>query len=191
MLPSYATVSLPQVTEDKENQGRPQQASTHKPAASPSERGTDDKCAGSAADHAGDHPTAGSDAQAEPDECPSSSKRHTGSPAQRGVVNDSAVCRASLSVSAAPDTKSDDRGDNDMSEGGDVSDAGQSRSQASDAEPAESGVEMWDEEDELDDAFRQERMAGVTLEAGGHDGDCGREHLVAASLLLPLFSAQT
>ena len=78
-----------------------------------------------------------------------------------------------LSNSAAPDTKGDEGEDDDEPSGSDVSDAADTG-----ADAAQSGADMWDEEDELDDAFRQERMAGVTLEASSHDCEHGGQRLL-------------
>ena len=170
-----------QVTEDKENT-LPQQKPAFKPAASDHHAAPDADRVESAAGHSGRPPPAGSSPPAGP-----SSNSHQAAPldgaspaspraspqAQQSDASPSAAdeCPPGNGDSGSDDRNRSARDGEDACVGGDVSDAEGSGSRA-----AGCGSDMWDEEDELDDAFRQERMAGLTQEASGHGIGSGGKH---------------
>ena len=142
-----------QVADDKENDG-PRHASPSKPAAQ------QDHADGSPG-RAGGQPPADSSPQAEPPEG-ASPQRPAASP-HSGHVDGSASAKSERQSGQTHDTARTDADGDEASMGGDVSDA------------EGSGADMWDEEDELDDAFRQERMAGLTQDNSGHGTEAAGE----------------
>ena len=150
-----------QVTQNKENDS-PQHGSPPKPAAEPDHAALEHMHADGSAQHAGDQLPTDSSPQAAPP-AGASPLRPRASP-QDEHAGGSVSNASERQTGRTHDTAQSDDDGNEASAGGGASDA------------AGSGADMWDEEDEMDDAFRQERMAGRTQENSGHLSDAGGEH---------------
>ncbi len=157
-----------QVTQDKENDSPQQAGSPPKPAAEPDHAASEQRHADGSMRHAGDQLPTNSNPQAEP-LAGASPLRPRATP-QDEHAGGSVSADDERQTGRTHDTgRSNDDG-GEASAGGDVSDA------------EGSGADMWDEEDEMDDAFRQERMAGLTQENSGHGTEASGEHAHACLL---------
>ena len=160
-----------QVTQDKENDS-PQLASESKPTVEQDHAASEQERADGSALHAGGPPSTDGSPQAEPPEGPSPLRPRASPQGEHAGGSVSAEDERHTTTSQPHETARGNDSGCEASVAGDVSDANGS------------GADVWDEEDELDDAFRQERVAGLTRESSGHGTSAGGEREGAFDALL-------